>query len=46
MGLNGHHQKIYKQYMLERMWRKGNPVALLVEMKADRATMKTSVEAP
>ena len=21
-GQNGHHQKIYKQYMLERMWRK------------------------
>ena len=29
---NGHHQKIYKQQMLERMWRKGNPLALLVGM--------------
>ena len=27
---NGHHQKIYKQQMLERMWIKGNPLALLV----------------
>ena len=31
-GQNGHHQKIYKQQMLERMWTKGNPLALLVEM--------------
>ena len=29
---NGHHQKIYKQQMLERVWRKGNPLALLVGM--------------
>ena len=27
---NGHHQKIYKQQMLERVWRKGNPPKLLV----------------
>ena len=27
-----HHQKIYKQQMLERVWRKGNPLALLVGM--------------
>ena len=26
------HQKIYKQQMLERVWRKGNPLALLVGM--------------
>ena len=26
---NGHHQKVYKQYMLESMWRKGNALALL-----------------
>ena len=25
-------KKIYKQYMLERVWRKGNPLALLVGM--------------
>ena len=29
---NGHHQKIYKQEILDRMWKKGNPLALLVEM--------------
>ena len=31
-GQNGHHQKIYKQHMLERVWRKGNPFALLMGM--------------
>jgi len=29
---NGHHQKVYKQKMLEKMWRKGNALALLVGM--------------
>ena len=29
---NGHHQIIYKQQMLDRVWRKGNPLALLVGM--------------
>ena len=28
-GQNGHHQKVYKQ-MLERVWREGNALALLV----------------
>ena len=27
-GKNGHHQKIYKQEMLERVWRKGNTLAV------------------
>ena len=27
---NGHHQKVYKQQMLERVWRKGNALVLLV----------------
>ena len=31
-GQNGHHQKIHKQQMLERVWREGNPLALLVGM--------------
>ena len=31
-GQNGHHQKIYKQKMLERAWRKGDPLSLLVRM--------------
>ena len=29
---DGHHQKIYRQQILEKMWRKGNPPTLLVEM--------------
>ena len=29
---NGYHQKFYKQYMLEGVWRKGNPPKLLVGM--------------
>ena len=31
-GQNAHYQKIYKQQMVERVWRKGNPLALLVGM--------------
>ena len=31
-GQNDHHQKIYKQQMLEKVWRKWNPHALLVGM--------------
>ena len=29
---NGHHEKVYKQEMLERVWRKGNALVLLVGM--------------
>jgi len=29
---NGHHQNVYKQQMLEMVWRKRNPSTLLVEM--------------
>ena len=43
---NGYYQKIYKQKMLERMWRKGNPPALLVGMYIDTATMENSMEIP
>ena len=35
-GQNFHHQKIYTQYMLEREWRKGNPLALLIGMQFDK----------
>ena len=38
--------KIYKQYMLERMWRKGNSLALLVGMQIDTATTEGSMEIP
>ena len=40
-GQNGHHQKLYKQ-VLERVWRKGNLLALLVGTYIDTATMKDS----
>ena len=45
-GQNGHHQKFYKQQMLERVWRKGNPLALLVGMQTGTATKENSVEIP
>ena len=32
--------------MLERVWRKGNPLALLVGMQIDTATMENSMEIP
>ena len=32
--------------MLKRMWRKGNPLALLVGMQIDIATMENSEEIP
>ena len=39
-------QKIYKQQMLERVWRKGNPLALLAGMQTSTGTMENSVEIP
>ena len=41
-GQNGCSKKIYKQQMLERMWRKGNPLTLLVGTKTSTATMENS----
>ena len=38
--------KVYKQTMLERVWRKGNPLTLLVGMQTSTATMENSVEIP
>ena len=32
--------------MLERMWRKGNPLALLVGMQAGAATLENSTDVP
>ena len=37
---------INKQQVLERMWRKGNPSALLVGMQTGAATVENSVELP
>jgi len=30
--------------MLERVWKKGNPLALLVEMQIDSATTENNIE--
>ena len=38
--------KVCKQWMLERVWRKGNPPTLLVGMQTSTATMENSVEIP
>ena len=32
--------------MLERMWRNGNPLALLLRMQTDAAALENSVEVP
>ena len=38
--------KARKQQMLERMWREGNPLILLVGMQVGKATLENSVEVP
>ena len=43
---NSHHQKVYKQEMLQRVWRKWKPLTLLVEMQTGTATMENSVNVP
>ena len=43
---NGWDPKVYKQEMLERVWRKGNPLTLLVGMQTSTATMENSVDIP
>ena len=43
---NGYYQKVYKQYMLERVQRKRNSLTLLVGMQTSTATMENSVEIP
>ena len=43
---NGCDPKVYKQHMLERVWRKGSPITLLVGMQTSTATMENSVEIP
>ena len=42
---SGQHKQISKQ-MLERMWRKGKPSALLVGMQTGVATVENSMEFP
>ena len=41
---DGCYPKVYKQEMLERVWRKGNPLTLLVGMQTSKATMENNVE--
>ena len=41
---DGCYPKVYKQSMLERVWRKGNPLTLLVGMQTSTATMENSME--
>ena len=43
---NGHHRQINKQQVLEKLWRKGNPSALLVGMQTGAATVENSMEFP
>ena len=43
---NGCYPKVYKQEMLEKVWRKGTPLTLLVGMQTSPATMENSVEIP
>ena len=39
-------RKAEEQKMLERVWRKGNPLTLLVGIQTSTATMENSVEIP
>ena len=39
-------KQIKKQQVLERMWRKGNPSALLVEMQTGAAALENSMKFP
>ena len=43
-GQDGCYPKVYKQYILERVWRKGNPLTLLVGMQTSTAAMENIVE--
>ena len=43
---NGYINKSIKQQVLVRMWRKGNPCALLVGMQVGIATVESSMEPP
>ena len=47
-GQNGCYQIVYqkKKKMLERVWRKRNPLTMQVGMQTSTATMENSVEIP
>ena len=44
LSQDGCYPKVYKQQMLERVWRKGYPLTLLVGMQTSTAAMENSVE--
>ena len=43
---NGCHQKVYKEQVLTRMWRKGTPCTMLSGMEIDAATVENRMKAP
>ena len=46
IGQNGHHNQINKQQVLTKLWRKGNPRALLVGLQTGATTVENSMEFP
>ena len=46
MGQNTHHQKFYKQLMLERVWREGNLPTQLVGIHVGTTVMENSMQIP
>ena len=42
----GHHKQSNKQQVLERLWRKGNPSALLVALPTGATTVENCMELP
>ena len=45
-GENGHRKQSNQQQMLVRLWRKGNPSALLVGMQTGAASVENNMEFP
>ena len=43
-GEDGRDKQIDKQHLLERLWRKGNPSALLMGMQTGAATVENTME--
>ena len=43
-GQNDHRKQINKQQVLVRLWRKGNPITLLIGMQTGAATVENSME--
>ena len=43
---NGHHQKVYKQWMLERVWGEMEPSCTAGGKETDTTTMKDGMQVP